>query len=79
MNETETEKIEKNKMLKDELARMCYMKKVTVIPVVVGALGAIPTGFEKYVAAIGFDMKVEHAQETALLGTEKTSRLVLGC
>ena len=47
MNETETEKIEKNKMLKDELARMCYMKKVTVIPVVVGALGAIPTGFEK--------------------------------
>lgn len=79
MNETETEKIEKNKMLKDELARMCYMKKVTVIPVVVGALGATPTGFEKYVAAFGFDMEVEHARETALLGTEKISRLVLGC
>ena len=42
---------------------MLSMKKVIVIPVVVGALGAISTGFQKYVAAIGIEMKVEHAQK----------------
>ena len=49
------------------------------ILVVVGALGAILTGFEKYIAAIGIEMKVEHAQKTALLGTARILRLVLEC
>ena len=31
---------------------MWDMKEVIVIPVVVGALGAISTGFEKYIGAI---------------------------
>ena len=42
---------------------MLSMKNVIVIPVVVGALGAISTDFEKYIAAIGIEMKVEHAQK----------------
>ena len=66
-------------MVKDEIARMRDMKKVIVIPVVVGALGAISTGFEKHIAAIGIEMRVEHAQKTALLGTARILRLVLGC
>ena len=40
------------------------MKEVIVIPVVLGALGAISTGFEKYIAATGIDMRVEHPQKT---------------
>ena len=32
-------------MLKDEIKRMWGMKKVIVIPLVVGVLGAISTGF----------------------------------
>ena len=76
VNEREVGKIEKYKVLKDEIARMWNMKEVTVIPVVVGALGAISTGFEKY---IGIKMRVEHAQKTALLGTARILRLVLGC
>ena len=40
------------------------MKEVIVIPVVLGALSAIWTGFEKYIAAIGIDMRVEHPQKT---------------
>ena len=79
VNEREVGKIEKYKVLKDEIARMWNMKEVTVIPVVVGALGAISTGFEKYIAAIGIEMRVEHAQKTALLGTARILRLVLGC
>ena len=55
------------------------MKEVTVIPVVVGALGAISAGFEKYITAIGIEMRVEHAQKTALLETARILRLVRGC
>ena len=61
---------------------MWGMKEVIVIPVVVGALGAISTGFEKYIAAIGIEMRVEHAQKkqkTALLETARILKLVLGC
>ena len=47
VNEREVGKIEKYKVLKDEIKRMWVMKKVIVIPVAVGALGAISTGFEK--------------------------------
>ena len=46
------------------------MKKVIVIPVVVGTLGAISTGFEKYVAAIGIEIKVEHEQKQPYRGQQ---------
>ena len=78
MNEREIGKIEKCKLLKDEIAGMLGMKEVIVIPVVARALGAIPTGFEKYLASIGIEMRVEHAQKTDLLGTARILRLVLG-
>ena len=64
LNEREVEKTEKYKMPKDEIARMWGMKEVIVIPVVLGALGAISTGFEKYLATIRIEMRVEHAQKT---------------
>ena len=63
MNEREVEKIEKYKALKYEIARMWGMKEVIVISVIVGALRAISTGFEKYIAAIGIEMRAEHAQK----------------
>ena len=53
MNEKKAGKIVKYKVLKDGIARMLGMKEVIVIQVVVGALGAISTGFEKYITAIG--------------------------
>ena len=39
-------------------------------PVVAGALGAISTGFEKYIAAIGIEMRVEHAKKQLLWGQQ---------
>ena len=45
---------------------MWGMKEVIVIPVIAGALGAISTGFEKYIAATGTEMRVEHAQKKQL-------------
>ena len=66
-------------MLKNEIVRMWTMKEATVIPIVVDALGAISTGFEKDIAAIGIEIRVEHSQKTDLLRTTRILRLVLGC
>ena len=61
VNKREVGKIEKYKVLKDEIARMWHMKEVIVIPLV---------GFEKYIAAIGIEMKVEHAQKQISWGQQ---------
>ena len=54
------------------------MRRVTVIPIVIGTLGAITTRFEKYVKEVAIEMCIEHVQKTALLGTAIVLRLVLG-
>ena len=46
------------------------MKKVVVIPIVVGALGMITTKFEKYIESFGIEI-TEHVQKSALLGTAR--------
>ena len=74
--EKELEKIDKYKFLKDEVARLWNVRKVTVIPIVVGALGAI-TRFEKSIMEAEIQLRVEHVQKTALLGTARILRLVL--
>ena len=44
---------------------------MTVIPVVLGALGVISTGFEKYIAATGIEMRVERVQKNSFIGDGK--------
>ena len=66
-------------MLKDKIARLWQMKKVVVIPIVVGALGTITTKFEKYIESLGIEIRIEHVQKSALLGTARTIRKVLPC
>ncbi|XP_063593739.1 uncharacterized protein LOC134770710 [Penaeus indicus] len=73
--EKEIEKIDKYKPLKDEIARLWQMQKVTVIPVVVGALGAITNWLGKFMQEIGIEICIEHVQKTALLGTARVLRL----
>ena len=77
--EIEIEKLENYGPLKNEIARLWDMQKVSVIPVVVGALGAVSTRFQKFVKDIGITLKIEYAQKTALLGTARILRLVLNC
>ena len=76
--EKELDKNDKYKPLKDEIARLWEVQKVTVIPVVVGALGAITNLFGKCMQEIGIDIRIEHVRKTALLGTARVLRLVLG-
>ena len=67
MNEREVGKTEKYKVHKDEITRMWGMKEVIVIPVVEVGLDAISTDFEKYIAAIGIEMRVEHTQKNSFI------------
>ena len=46
MHEKEQEKVEKYQELKREIGRIWKMKKVQVVPVVVGALGSVTKTFE---------------------------------
>ena len=56
----EREKIEKYSLLKDEIARLWQMKKVVLIPIIVGALRTIETKFEKYIESPGTEIRIEH-------------------
>ena len=53
-------KIKKYNLLKDKIARLWQLKKIVVIPVVVGALGIITTKFEKYIESLGIEIRMEH-------------------
>ena len=53
------------------------MKKVKVIPVVIGALGAISDKFDKHTKEIGVQIRLQVIQKTALLGTARILRNVL--
>ena len=68
----EREKIEKYSLLKDEIARLWQMKKVILIPIVVGALGTITAKFEKYIESLEIEIRIEHVPKSALLGTART-------
>ena len=52
----EKEKIEKYDNLKWEIKKMWSMKKVEVIPVVIGALGAVTKNFEQYIERLGIQI-----------------------
>ena len=45
VKEEDLEKIEKYQLLKDEIAKVWHMRKVIVVPVVIGALGAVSVNF----------------------------------
>ena len=51
--------------------------KAKVVPIVVGALGAVTPNLCKYLDAIGVTARIELLQKTALLGTARLLRRVL--
>ena len=75
----EQERIAKYSLLKDEIARLWQMKKIVVVPIVVGALGTVTTKFEKYTESLGIEIRIENVQKSALLGTARIIRKVLSC
>ena len=77
IREKEIEKIEKYQNLKRELKRLCSLKKVEVVPVVVGALGCISKGFSGWMGTLGIRLTVGMVQKSVLLGATGILRKVL--
>ena len=48
VKDKELEKLEKNQLLKYEIAKVWRMRKVIVVFVVIGALGAVSVNFKEY-------------------------------
>ena len=53
------------------------MRKVIVVPVVIGSSGAVSVNFKECMKRIGVNGRLEVIQKTALLGTAKILRKVL--
>lgn len=77
VDQKEIEKITRYKDLQIEIQRL-WKKKATVVPVVIGALGAIPVGLSKHLATIGVNrISQGQLQKAALLGTAHILRRYL--
>ena len=77
IHEKDIEKIEKYHNLKRELKRVLSLKKIEVVPVVVGALGCISKSFIGWMDTLGIKLNVGMVQKPALLGTARILRKVL--
>ena len=64
--EKEEEKVEKYQDLRREVARL-WNVKAKVVPIVVGALGAVTPNLSKHLDAIGVTTRIELLQKVALL------------
>ena len=77
LHEKELEKIEKYQELRREMSRLWQLKKVQVVPVVIGALGSVTKDFDKWMEKLGIPGDVGVVQKTALLGMARILRKVL--
>ena len=66
--------MEKYDELKREITRMWMMRKIEVIPIVVGALRAACRKQNNWIEKLDIHMRIEPLQKTALLGTAKILR-----
>ena len=56
---------------------MWEIRKVQVVPVVIGALGSVSKGFDKWIGKLDTQCNFVDMQKTALLGTARILRKVL--
>ena len=56
---------------------MWKMRKVEVIPIVIGALGTVTKHFEKWIEKLDLDLTIETLRKPCLLGTARIIRKVL--
>ena len=73
----EQDKILAYQDLKREIKRVWQLRKVNVIPIVVGALGTVTPKFQGYLDTVSCKLKVSNIQKTALLGSAHILRKVL--
>ena len=71
-----TEKLSKYKDLETEIEKMWGMN-TTTIPVVLGDLGLVKKGMQKYINNIPGNISIQEAQKCVLLGTAHVLRRIL--
>ena len=76
VDDKEVEKIEKYLDLARELKKVWNMK-VTVVPLVVEALGTLAEALEKRLKTIGIETKITELQKTVLIHTSRILQKVL--
>ena len=77
IEEKELEKISKYQDLKIEIERL-WEKQTTLVPVVIGSLGAIRRDLRKHIRTIGLErISPSQLQKTVLLGTAHILRKYL--
>ena len=69
------DKLTKYKDLQIELTKTYDLKKVEIIPVIIGTLGTVTTGLEEYVQTISKDANTDIMIKSALLGTAYIIRI----
>ena len=77
VEEKELAKMDKYQYLREEIGHVWQMRSVTVVPVVIGALGVILDKFEKHIEKLGVMIATDVIQKTALLGSARLLRKVL--
>ena len=77
IREKEIEKIEKYENLKKELNSLWSLKKIEVVPVVVGALGCISNSFSAWMDTLGIKLNVRMVQKSVLWRKARILRKVL--
>ena len=58
VGEKEREKVGKNQDLKREIGRLWKLKVVEVVSVVIGALGSVIKGFDRWIEKLGIPLSV---------------------
>ena len=69
VKDKEKEEIENYQDLMRELKRIWKLRRITVVPFIIGALGTISKDIEKWLAEIGVTCRLESLQRACLLGT----------
>ena len=70
--------VEKYQDLKKEIRRLWKLRHVEIVPVVIGALVSASAEFDRWMGKLGITCNVGVMQMTALLGTARILRKVLG-
>ena len=77
VKDKELENREKYQFLREEIRKLWKLKKVTFVPIVIGALGTVSQMFKKYAGKLNVTIRHDVIQKALLLGTAGLLRKVL--
>ena len=77
VKDKEKEEIENYQDLTRELKRIWKLRRIIVVPFIIGALGTVSKDIEKWLAEIGVTCRLDSLQRACLLGTARILRKVL--